>query len=73
MNAAYASTGISWTLASTDRTVNADWFNEAGPENTQQTAMKNALRVGSAKDLNVYSVGFVLCRHGSRHRSKIYL
>jgi hypothetical protein len=58
INTAYASTGISWVLAGTDRTINANWFNLAGPGSTYQTAMKQALRKGGAGDLNVYSVGF---------------
>ncbi|KAF5326624.1 hypothetical protein D9611_000274 [Ephemerocybe angulata] len=58
MNTAYASTGLSWVLAGTDRTVNSDWFNRAGPSTTQQTAMKTSLRKGAAEDLNVYTVGF---------------
>ncbi|TFK43249.1 Metalloprotease [Crucibulum laeve] len=58
MNTAYAGAGITWVLSSTSRTVNSDWFNNAGPSSSQQTAMKKALRVGAAKDLNVYTVGF---------------
>ncbi|KAG9041909.1 hypothetical protein FS837_011581 [Tulasnella sp. UAMH 9824] len=58
MNKAYASCGISFTLAGTDRNTNADWFNSAGPDSTYQTAMKTALRKGGAGDLNLYSVGF---------------
>lgn len=46
-------------LASTTRTVNADWFNNVGPGVSQQTAMKTTLRKGGAADLNVYSVGYV--------------
>ncbi|KAG6817030.1 hypothetical protein H0H87_000654, partial [Tephrocybe sp. NHM501043] len=57
LNNAYANAGIQWTLANTTRTVNADWFNNAAPENAQQTAMKEALRQGGGADLNVYSVG----------------
>lgn len=57
MNTAYASAGISWVLAGTTRTVNSDWFNNAAPGTSQQTAMKNALRQGDAKVLNVYTVG----------------
>ncbi|KAJ7625188.1 hypothetical protein B0H17DRAFT_1288199, partial [Mycena rosella] len=49
---------ITWTLANTNRTVNTDWFNNAGPCTSQQTAMK-ASRQGGKGDLNVYSVGFV--------------
>ncbi|KIK64210.1 hypothetical protein GYMLUDRAFT_71628 [Collybiopsis luxurians FD-317 M1] len=58
MNEAYADMGITWSLASTTRTINSDWFNNAGPDSSQQTAMKNQLRTGGAADLNVYSVGF---------------
>lgn len=60
MNEDFASTGISFRLARTTRTTNAGWFNNAGPSNSQQTAMKNALRVGGAADLNVYSVGLAM-------------
>lgn len=31
LNADYASCGISFYLAGTDRTLNANWFNQAGP------------------------------------------
>ncbi|RDB23276.1 hypothetical protein Hypma_009658 [Hypsizygus marmoreus] len=58
LNKAYASVGISWVLAGTDRTISADWYNNAAPSTSQQTAMKRALRKGGAADLNVYSVGF---------------
>ncbi|KAJ7671049.1 hypothetical protein B0H17DRAFT_1141689 [Mycena rosella] len=49
---------IAWSLVTTTRTVNVDWFNNAGPSTSQQTAMK-ASRQGGKGDLNVYSVGFV--------------
>ncbi|KAJ6523881.1 hypothetical protein DFH09DRAFT_937629, partial [Mycena vulgaris] len=39
-------------------TVNADWFNNAGPSTSQQTTVK-AVRQGRKGDLNVSSVGFV--------------
>lgn len=32
LNSAYSSTGLSWVLANTTRTVNAEWFESAGPE-----------------------------------------
>ncbi|KAJ7627867.1 zincin [Mycena rosella] len=57
LNKDYAG-NITWTLANTNRTVNADWFNNVGPSTSQQTAMK-ASRQGGKGDLNVYSVGFV--------------
>jgi hypothetical protein len=58
MNKDYASSGLTFTTAGTTRTINADWFNNAGPGSSQQTAMKNALRQGGAGALNVYTVGF---------------
>ncbi|KAJ7692459.1 hypothetical protein B0H17DRAFT_541189 [Mycena rosella] len=59
MNDAYSGTGITWVLAGTTRTVNAAWFNTAGPDTSVQTSMKNSLRTGGVADLNVYTVGFV--------------
>ncbi|CAE6488403.1 unnamed protein product [Rhizoctonia solani] len=50
--------GLSFTLAGVDRTVNSDWFYTA-PQSSQQGAMKQALRRGGASDLNVYSVGSI--------------
>ncbi|KAJ7681439.1 hypothetical protein B0H17DRAFT_1205847 [Mycena rosella] len=49
---------ITWTLANTNRTVNADWFNNAGLSTAHQTAMKASWQGGKG-NLNVYSVGFV--------------
>jgi hypothetical protein len=46
--------GFAFTLASVDRTVNADWYN-AGPGSPDERAMKAALRQGGANALNVYS------------------
>ncbi|KAG9080730.1 hypothetical protein FS749_007921 [Ceratobasidium sp. UAMH 11750] len=58
MNAHYSGSGLSFSLAGTDRTTNVNWFNSAGPNNSYQTAMKTMLRKGGANALNVYSVGF---------------
>ncbi|KAG8895556.1 hypothetical protein FRC01_012315 [Tulasnella sp. 417] len=58
MNRAYASCGISYTLAGTDWNTNANWFTSAGPNSSYQTAMKSALRKGGPGDLNIYTVGF---------------
>ncbi len=58
LNDAYASTGWSFSHVSTDRTTNSAWFN--GCYGTSETAMKGALRQGSADDLNLY-----LCNPGS--------
>ncbi len=53
LNAAYASTGWTFNLVATDRTTNASWYTCAG--GTCETQMKNALRQGTADDLNIYS------------------
>jgi hypothetical protein len=53
LNAAYASSGWSFNLVSTDRTTNATWYTCSG--GSCETQMKNALRQGSADDLNIYS------------------
>ncbi|KAF9496076.1 metalloprotease [Pleurotus eryngii] len=58
MNRAFASAGITWSLAGIDRTVNTNWFNTAGPGNSAQNSMKSSLRRGGANALNVYTVGF---------------
>jgi hypothetical protein len=54
LNAAYAGSGLQFTLAGTDRTNNATWYT-AGPGTAAEAAMKSTLRKGSADDLNVYS------------------
>lgn len=54
LNAAYASTGWQFHLAATDRTTNATWYT-AGYGTTAETQMKNALRQGTADDLNLYT------------------
>jgi len=53
LNAAYSGTGWSFTLVSTDRTTNSSWF--TGCYGSSETAMKNALRQGTADDLNIYT------------------
>lgn len=53
LNAAYSGTGWSFTLVSTSRTTNSTWF--TGCYGSSETAMKNALRQGTADDLNIYS------------------
>ncbi len=54
LNAAYASTGWQFQLVGTDRTTNASWYT-CTPGATCESQMKNALRLGTADDLNVYS------------------
>jgi Pregnancy-associated plasma protein-A len=53
LNSAYAATGWSFNLVATDRTTNASWYTCAG--GSCETQMKNALRQGTADDLNIYS------------------
>ncbi len=53
LNAAFAATGWSFNLAATTRTTNATWYTCSG--GTCETQMKNALRQGTADDLNIYS------------------
>lgn len=53
LNAAFAVTGWSFNLVQTTRTTNASWYTCGG--GTCEAQMKNALRQGSADDLNIYS------------------
>jgi len=53
LNNAYASTGWSFSLQSVDTTANNSWYTTTG--GTSESQMKNALRQGSADDLNIYS------------------
>jgi hypothetical protein len=54
LNAAYANTGWSFNLVSVDRTTNSSWYTVT-PGTSAETQMKNALRKGSADDLNIYT------------------
>jgi len=53
LNSAYAGTGFSFNLVSTDTTVNDAWFT-AGPGTSAEAQMKSALRQGGANALNMY-------------------
>ncbi|OJT19646.1 zinc metalloprotease [Archangium sp. Cb G35] len=53
LNDAYRNTPFTFTLAGVDRTTNSTWYGCAG--GGCETKMKNALRIGGAGDLNVYS------------------
>jgi len=53
LNAAYASTGWSFTLVSTDTTANTSWY--TGCYGSYESSMKSGLHQGSADDLNIYS------------------
>jgi len=52
--AAAANTSFRFLLTSVTRTQNDAWY-AAGPGSVAETAMKNALRVGTADDLNFYT------------------
>jgi len=54
LNAAYASTGWSFSLVGTTRTPNNSWF-RMGPGTGAERQAKAALRQGTADDLNIYS------------------
>ncbi|MFT3695615.1 MAG: zinc metalloprotease [Kofleriaceae bacterium] len=54
LNAAYASAGWQFTLASTDDTNNASYYT-ATDGTTAEKNMKKALRIGGAGDLNLYT------------------
>lgn len=53
LNAAYAATGWSFNVVSTDYTDNSTWYT-AGYGTSAEAEMKNALRQGTADDLNIY-------------------
>ncbi|QRN98663.1 zinc metalloprotease [Archangium violaceum] len=53
LNSAYANTPFRFTLVSTDRTTNSQWYTCAG--GACEKKMKAALRKGGAGDLNIYS------------------
>jgi len=53
LNNAYAPTGWAFNLVATDRTTNSTWYNNC--YGSGESAMKNALHVGTADDLNIYS------------------
>jgi len=52
LNDAYGSYGYSFNLVATDRTNNSSWYTCTG--GSCESQMKNALRQGSADDLNMY-------------------
>ena len=54
LNAAYATTGWSFTLAATDWTLDNSWF-KMGIGSVAEDNAKAALRDGTADDLNIYS------------------
>lgn len=53
LNSAYSSWGWQFNLVSVDRTTNSTWY--TGCYGSSESAMKNALRKGTADDLNIYT------------------
>jgi hypothetical protein len=53
LNAAYASTGFSFSLAGTNNSTNSSWYTCTG--GTCESQMKNALRQGGSNALNLYA------------------
>lgn len=51
-----ADTPFRFVRAGVDYTVNSSWYG-AGPNTSAETSMKNALRIGTADDLNFYTNG----------------
>jgi hypothetical protein len=54
LNSAYSATGWRFNLVSIDRTTNSTWFT-MNSGTTAESQAKNALRKGTADDLNIYS------------------
>ena len=54
LNGAYSKQGWTYVLTATDNTVNNEWY-VVQPSTTAEKQMKNALRKGTAQDLNLYS------------------
>ncbi len=54
LNAAFASTGWTFSLQAIDRTTNATWY-VAADGSTAERNLKSALRRGTADDLNIYT------------------
>lgn len=54
LNDAYAATGWQFALAGTTRTTNTTWYTMT-PNSTAERNAKNALRQGTADDLNLYT------------------
>ncbi|WP_086839037.1 zinc metalloprotease [Amycolatopsis kentuckyensis] len=55
LNSAYASSGFSFSLVSTDYTNNSTWYNGITDGTSAERNMKNSLRKGGANALNIYT------------------
>lgn len=56
LNSDFASTGLSWRLASVDRTINPRWANDLTAGSIEEAEMTQTFRRGGLADLNVYTV-----------------
>jgi hypothetical protein len=54
LNSAYSGRGFQFSLVSVDRTTNSTWYT-MGHGSSAESQAKNALRKGSADDLNIYT------------------
>ncbi|MGW1769449.1 zinc metalloprotease [Streptomyces sp. NPDC002073] len=68
LNDAFASTGFAFELQATTRTVEAEWY-IITRDGSSQNSMKEALRVGGAGALNVYSVGSIMDELGEKEET----
>jgi len=55
LNAAFSTTAFQFQLASVNRRNNDNWFN-SGPDSLEEAKMKRNLHLGTAEELNIYSV-----------------
>lgn len=60
INDDFASTGLTFYLADTTRTINAEWYRKVYSGNQQSKDMVSTLRTGGPDVLNVFTVGYVL-------------
>ncbi|CAE6462535.1 unnamed protein product [Rhizoctonia solani] len=66
LNSHFADSGLIFQLAALQYTQNEQWFDNVDNKVNKSLAidMKNKLHVGTAKDLNIYSVGFTNSKLG---------
>ncbi|CAE6362349.1 unnamed protein product [Rhizoctonia solani] len=63
LNLQFTGSGFEFRRAKLKYTKNSEWFHGVD-KNDLTTAMKNKLHVGTAKDLNIYTVGFTNSQRG---------